>query len=334
MPSTIELDQADPVVGKVAKGALCISADELLSDGSRHQLVDAVRTACIETGFFYVDVTSSQRSTLAATLLQMERFFSLKDDDARKQNVRQDERDYGWVPKYTEPAYQPGTVSSLEAFDFGLANVEDADDGIWPPLPDFHGDLSRCWRDYVVLSDAILEVVARAADMDPNFLVEQCNSRSLNTMRLLHYEADTAASVADEVGIAAHTDFECITLLYQTAPGLELLDVNGRWLDAPVCDGRIVVLLDDMLERWTNGMFKASGHRVRNTDERRYSIVMFVAANDDIQIAPLSQFVSENTPSRYRPVTQAQHIDDEVKRAEDNAVAATQANIEYRKPYQ
>lgn len=321
MPSTIELNQASPLVGKVAEAVPCISADELLSDGRDH-LVDAVRTSCTEIGFFYVDLTSSQRNALAATLLQMERFFSLDDRDPRKQDARQDARDYGWVPQYSEPAYQPDTVSSLEAFDFGLANVEDTDTGIWPQLPDFRADLTRCWRDFADLSEAILEVVARAVEMEPDFLLERCNSRSQNTMRLLHYAADTAASTDDEVGIAAHTDFECITLLYQTASGLELLDVNGQWLDAPARDGRIVVLLDDMLERWTNGVFKASGHRVRKTEEQRFSIVLFVAANDDIEIAPLPQFVSASAPSRYTPVTQAQHIENEIRRAKENATAA------------
>ncbi len=118
-----------------------------------------------------------------------------------------------------------------------------------------------------------------------------------------------------KVGIAAHTDFECITLLYQTAGGLELLDVNGRWLAAPVEDGRIVV----MLERWTNGVFKATGHRVRSTDEQRYSIVMFVAANEDMDIGPLQQFVTRDTPARYALISQEQHIENEIQRAKDNA---------------
>ena len=318
MPSTVELDQSDPVIGQVADAVPCISSDELMSGGCEH-LVDVIRCACTETGFFYVDLASSQRNAIAATLFQMGRFFSIADCDPRKRNARQKNRDYGWVPKYSEPAYQPGTVSGLEAFDFGLASVEGSDLGIWPPLPEFRADLSDCWAEFTALSDAIIGVVARAAEMEPNFLFERCNSRALNTMRLLHYAADTAASTDAEVGIAAHTDFECITLLYQTASGLELLDVNGRWLDAPARDGRIVVLLDDMLERWTNGVFKATGHRVRKTDEQRFSIVLFVAANEHIEIAPLPQFVSAISPSTYTPVTQAQHIENEVRRAEQNA---------------
>ena len=319
MPSTIELNQADPVVGIAADTVPCIDAAELLS-GDRHGLAETVRAACLETGFFYIDVTSEQCAKVAATLLQMKYFFALDDSDKRKQDVRQNDCGYGWVPKYTEPAYQPDTVSSLEAFDCGLANIEGTVDG-WPQMPDFRSSVTDCWKNFVVLGEAILELLGRAVRIDPNFFVERCSSKSLNKMRLLHY-SEAVTQIDDRaVGIAAHTDFECITLLYQTAPGLELLNVNGDWLDAPVRDGRIVVLLGDMLERWTNGLFKASGHRVRNTHEQRFSIVMFLAANEEIEVAPLPDFVSTDKPAHYAPITQAQHIENELKRSTNNASA-------------
>ena len=316
MPSTIELNQADPVVGTAADTVPCIDAADLLS-GDRQSLAETVRAACLETGFFYVDVTPKQRAKITATLSQMEHFFALDDGDERKQGVRQDDSGYGWVPKYTEPAYQPDTVSSLEAFEFGLENIEGTID-VWPEMPGFRNDVNDCWNAFVDLGEGILDLLARAVRIDADYFVERCNSKSLNTMRLLHY-AEAATQIDDRaVGIAAHTDFECMTLLYQTAPGLELLNVDGGWLDAPAREGRIVVLLGDMLERWTNGLFKATGHRVRNTDEQRLSIVMFLAANDDMEIAPLPDFVSADRPANYAPIGQAQHIDNELKRSRDN----------------
>lgn len=313
MPSTIELNQADPVVGTAADTVPCIDAADLLS-GDRQSLAETVRAACLETGFFYVDVTPEQRAMVAVTLSQMERFFALDDADERKQDVRQGDRGLGWVQRYTEPAYQPDTVSSLEAFDCDLAGINGSDDD-WPRMPDFRSEVNECWDAFVELGEGILDLLARAARIDANYFVEHCNSRSLNTMRLLHY-ADAAIQTDDRaVGIAAHTDFECITLLYQTAPGLELLNVDGGWLDAPAREGRIVVLLGDMLERWTNGFYKATGHRVRNTDEQRFSIVMFLAANDNMEIAPLPEFVSADKPALYAPVGQEQHIDNELKRS-------------------
>jgi isopenicillin N synthase-like dioxygenase len=321
MPSTSDLNQADAVSGTVSDRVPCISADDLMSGDGDH-LVELVRSACLETGFFYIDLAEPQRDSIAAALSQMERFFALADDDERKQSVRQgDERDTGWVPRYTEPAYQPGTVSSLEAFDFDINNLGSSHDEDWPKLPDFRLDLTRCWHEYVDLGNAILVVIARAAGMQASFLQDRCNTHALSNMRLLSYAPETI-QVDQNVGIAAHTDFECITLLYQTAPGLELLNVNSEWLDAPVKDGRIVVLLDDMLERWTNGVFRATGHRVRSTDEQRYSIVMFIAANDEMEIGPLQEFVTADSPARYLPISQEQHINNEVQRAKDN-VAGT-----------
>ena len=79
------------------------------------------------------------------------------------------------------------------------------------------------------------------------------------------------------------------------------------------------VLLGDMLERWTNGVFKASGHRVRNTPELRYSIVQFFAVNEEVEVAPLPQFVSAESPVKYSAIRQEQHINDEVSRAQENA---------------
>ncbi|MGI9199862.1 MAG: 2OG-Fe(II) oxygenase family protein, partial [Woeseiaceae bacterium] len=164
-----------------------------------------------------------------------------------------------------------------------------------------------------------------AAELPVDWLQARCDSRDLNTMRLLHYAAEPAMDPQRNVGIAAHTDFECITLLYQTSAGLELLNTGGDWLDAPVREGRIVVLLGDMLERWTNGVFRASGHRVRNTPEQRYSIVQFFAVNADIEVEPLASFVSADSPPKYRAVRQEQHINDEVGRAQENARRETQA---------
>lgn len=327
MPSTIELNQADGVSGNISDEALCVGAEELLNERSG-ELANDVRSACLDAGFFFVDVSEGQRKTLEFALDQMQRFFALDDSDARKNRVRQSEtNDFGWVPKYTEPAYQPGTVSSLEAYDFGRETVDAADDEVWPELHGFCNDLSACWREFSAIGEAALAVVSEAAGMQADFLPDNCNSQTLNTMRLLSYAPEDSIEASRDVGIAAHTDFECITLLYQTTPGLELRDVEGNWLDASVAAGRIVVLLDDMLERWTNGEFKATGHRVRRTTEHRYSIVFFVAVNDDLQISPLSQFTSESRPAKFAPIGQRQHIANEIERARQNAAAGVTPEV-------
>ena len=80
-----------------------------------------------------------------------------------------------------------------------------------------------------------------------------------------------------DVGIAPHTDFEAFTLMHQDAPGLQLLSrtelekgKDGAWIDAPVVDA-FIVIVGDILERYTNGVLRATPHRVvggRPRDDR------------------------------------------------------------------
>ncbi|HMB72685.1 MAG TPA: 2OG-Fe(II) oxygenase family protein [Gammaproteobacteria bacterium] len=322
MPSTIDLQQDLPVVDQVNEVMPSFSTKQL-SGTPKRSLVDAVRTACLETGFFCLELDARQRAVVDRTIGSMRQFFAIDDDDQVKRRVVSRTGGYGWIPRYSEPAYQPGTVSKLEAFEFGVENL--AEIGFWPDSPDFAATATACWQEYLAIANSALTVLALAAGLDAGFLIRNCNSRELNTMRLLHYAAEHDRIHERSVGIAAHTDFECMTLLYQTEPGLELFDARGRWVDVPVNNGRLIVMLDDMLERWTNGYFRATGHRVRDTDRQRFSIVMFVAANSDVTIAPLDEFVSASHPARYGPVTQEDHIEAEVRRARENAerLAAT-----------
>jgi hypothetical protein len=48
---------------------------------------------------------------------------------------------------------------------------------------------------------------------------------------------------------------------------------------------------------------------------------MFLAANGDIEVAPLPDFVSADKPALYAPIGQEQHIDNELKRSMDNMSA-------------
>ena len=322
MPDTSSLKQSDPVVGTVdASGPLFDAGD--LTGARRDRIAPRVREACRHHGFFYVNLDVQQCEAVDRTLDSMRTFFAIPDTDERKQRVRRGDNDSGWVPQFTEPAYQPGTVSSLEAFDCDRADIDGrAARDTWPQLEGFRQDVSTCWQTYTELAAGILDVLGRAVGISPDFFVHHCRTQELNTMRLLHYAAMAEAGTANQVGISAHTDFECITLLYQQAPGLELTAPDGSWFDAPHSGGRLVVLLGDMLERWTNGYLRATGHRVRQTAEQRFSIVMFVAVDEDVEVAPLSKFVTASSPALYAPIAQAEHIRNEMNRARGNSAAA------------
>jgi isopenicillin N synthase-like dioxygenase len=318
MPATTDLNQRDPVQGAVDTTSTFIdySDIEFRTTAATSTLVRQIATT---HGFLGLRLNRRQRESLNSVLSQLARFSALEDDSAAKAAIRNADEDYGWSPQFSEPAYQPGTISSLESFDVGKQHVGDTANPIWPDLPGFAEDAQQCWSDFAKISDRVLDLLARSLGIVPSFFSSQCDSHELDTFRMLHYASSPEGRDDKHVGIAAHTDFECITLLYQSAPGLEILGTDGSWLDVPSADNRLIVLFGDMLERWSNGEIYATGHRVRETRQQRFSLVMFVAANKDATVKPLDCFVAPGKPAAYKAIKQEEHIANEMARAHENA---------------
>ena len=320
MPLTSDLQQTDPVRGQRQGPVPCIDVREIR--GNDTAVVSTIRDACLDTGFFYLDHVFENQDTMQDVLRQMHAFFGLDHEDPRKQAVNVDvtPSKWGWTPLYGELPYQPGTIAHVESFDCGRRPPAGGDDPphTWPELANFRRDVRACWDALANAGTAVLEGLALAAGLERRFFADRCSSQQFNTMRLLNYPENDAPPTDANVGISAHTDFECMTLIYQSAPGLELMATDGEWYDVPGHDGRLIVMLDDMMERWTNGMFRATGHRVRNTGQQRSSIVMFFAVNDEETVAPLEDFISESQPAKYDAVKQRDHLQREMQKATQN----------------
>lgn len=321
-----KFQRQEPIGGSLGESLPGIDADLLMGSRSeRTQAADQIREACLDTGFFCIDNLLARSDARRRLLAQMQHFFGLSDTDACKQavDVTGKTNTYGWMPMFQEPAYQPGTIAHLESFDCGRPQRSGHDPNwtpiSWPAIPGFQSDVQAVWEDLTTIGMATLTALAEAFELETNFFTERCNTQDLSTMRLLHYPAHTAsAAETANVGIAAHTDFECITLISQTAPGLELMDANGDWYDAPANDDRLVVIPGDMLERWTNGACRATGHRVRTRGWQRYSVVLFFGVNDDVTVVPQGQFVAAGEIAKYAATTQREHSHARLQEAADN----------------
>ena len=187
---------------------------------------------------------------------------------------------------------------------------------MWPEQPGFRPTMERFYLAARLLGDALFEVFAEVLGMPTDYFATRATRRAPSTMRLLHYPGTERPSMKSNVGIAAHTDFECFTLILQTAPGLELTDAHGHWREAPSTPGQFIVILGDMMERLSNGAFKATGHRVGITPWERYAVILFNALDGDCEVTPLPAFVTDGNPAAYPSVTQAEHIAAEIQRAQ------------------
>lgn len=301
-----------------------------------------IEHACRDAGCFNVVGTGIDPGLTDALLARMAEFFGLPDDHPVKRAVHRSRNGgaNGWTARLEEPAYEAGTIAWVESFDCVLSRERMASlppglvgrtrPSIWPQIPGFRDVVRAHWDGLVAAASRIYPQISLLLRQHRDFLDERASSQVLNTMRLLNYPE--RPDLGDEVskGISAHTDFECITLIHQTAPGLEVRAPSGEWLQVPVERGQWTVLIGDMVERWSNGAFLATPHRVPTTPWPRCSIVMFFAADPGIEIRPLEAFVGSNLAPRFEAVTQDGLIEAAMARAEANR-QAMQSKVEVLK---
>ncbi len=94
-------------------------------------------------------------------------------------------------------------------------------------------------------------------------------------LRLLHYTNTDDT----EVIAAQHFDRSLYTLhLYENAPGLQFLNYDMEWTDAPISNGKTVVFSGHRLEDISDGKIQKTWHRVikKGDHKDRISLVLFV----------------------------------------------------------
>lgn len=292
-----------------------------------------ILAACGEVGCFNIRGGSITPQKTQALLARMDAFFSLADDDPVKQACHRDRNHgaNGWTPSMEEPAYEANTIAWVESFDCVLANERLAQvpehlrcgvrPSIWPRIGGFRDTVRDHWDAMIETAAAVFPLISQILGQESGFLASKASSQVLNTMRLLNYPPNPAPADGVNQGISAHTDFECITLIHQTAPGLEVKSPQGNWIRAPVEAGQWTVLIGEMVEHWSNGQVRATPHRVPPTAWPRKSIVMFLAADPGVQVGPLAAFVDNDHPPGYATVTQDKVIREAMARAEANRAA-------------
>ncbi|EMD93456.1 hypothetical protein COCC4DRAFT_164732 [Bipolaris maydis ATCC 48331] len=132
---------------------------------------------------------------------------------------------------------------------------------------------------------------------------------STTTTRLMRGEEEEQ----QQFSCGAHTDYGCVTLLLSddTPNALQIQLKDGTWLNADPVPGAFVVNIGDMIERWTNGLWKSTLHRVihRTGDRYRISVPFFYEPNFYAEVAPLETCVKRTGGKRvYESSVYGEHL--------------------------
>jgi len=270
----------------------------------RDRVAAELGAAARDVGFFYISGTGIDEATFERMLTATKQFFALPLEEKMRSYIGLSRCHRGYVP-VGEEGVETGTPDMKEAFDTALDLPADDPDYVagnpmlgpntWPDLDGFAAAITAYYDAVLEVGHRLLRAFAVALGEDPDVFSRHA-TKTPSQLRLVHYPYNPHA--ADVLGIGAHTDYECFTLLKPTGPGLEVLNGAGEWIDVPPIEGTYVVNIGDLLELWTNGAYVATSHRVRKVVEERYSFPLFFNVDYDTEVKPLPQFVPAGAAER------------------------------------
>lgn len=284
----------------------------------RKAVANRIGQAAREIGFFRICDHGIAPELIEATYQAGRTFFAQADAKKRKYYIGNSTNHRGYVP-FTEKGDYPDEVNrNYEAFDMGLDLPPDDPDylagnrllgpNVWPDVPGFKDIVGTYYSQISALGRVMCEALELNLGLPPGTITSHM-TRPISQLRLLHYVRQPGLCNNASVNMGAHTDYECLTLLHTRNAGLQVMTRDNVWIDVEVDPSCFVVNIGDMLEAWTNGLFRSTPHRVLNLSPERFSLPYFVAANHDCIIKPLSQLISPERPARYQPFSAGEHLE-------------------------
>ena len=270
-----------------------------LRDGTDPQLVaHELLSAITGLGFLYVTNHGIDETILTRAHHVGLKFFQLPESE--KQAASINAHHHGYLGPGSTRMHDCAEVDLKESFNWGmeLAPETFSRDTLnpllgpnrWPPnlsslatsvIPFFNA-ASACAED-------LLRGFAIGVGLSPEFFIA-ARDRPVSRGSLQYYPPQPRDVVEPRFGVSAHTDFGMLTLLCQdTVGGLQVQRLDGQWAAVPPVNGTIVVNVGDLLDKWTNGRFRSTPHRVINASgKERLSLVLAYDPNFETVIDPRS----------------------------------------------
>ena len=278
-------------------------------------LAEQLREVAAGLGFMCLVNHNVPDALTADMFVRAHDFFALALDEKLALEIDPHERGYQplRMTVVRESRYYERPQNDFyESFNFGV-DYADNDPNVvarkrmfgrnrWPDgVPDLPSTAMEYLDHMGRLATSLLPVWSRALGLPDDFFAPYFDRAHFYT-RMIHYPVKPGLAT-DETGHGAHSDTSFNTFLpAATEPGLQVMDTDGTWIDPEIPEGSIVVNFGQYLERWSNGVVRATPHRViPPTENDRYSLAFFVCPNLDAVGACLPSCHGPDNPPKYAP---------------------------------
>ena len=286
---------------------------------------DAIRAACLDSGFFYLSGHGVPEAVIEAARAEALAFFRQPAEVKRLAKVNMRHRGFNALGDAL--MYEARKPDYKEFFSMGLDLPEDDPDVLageklrgpnnWPAgMPAFRAAMEAYFDAVGACGADLMRAVAVSLGVAPDFFAGKYRKR-LQRTQAVYYPPQPEDAGDDQFGVAPHTDFGCITLLWQDGSGgLEVLERSSRqWMPAPPIPGTLVINVADLLARWTNDRYASTPHRVINrSGHERLSIATFYDPDYKALVDP-ADFGTPREECRYEPILAGEHIVGRIERS-------------------
>jgi isopenicillin N synthase-like dioxygenase len=256
------------------------------------ETLNALRDGARGAGFLTVHNTAITPARMRLVLAAYRAFFDLPEDEKRAVDMAVTGSNRGWGGPQSEQVDPQANPDYKQVFDSGF-EIESSSlpvyaPNLWPDRPEgFQAIIQAYYCDARAVAMDLLRGIAEGLGLDRGYFDDKFD-RPMALLRGNYYPPRPDWAGDKDFGIAAHTDYGCLTLLgTDGVPGLEVLTPQGDWMAVNARPGEFIINFGEMLEMWSGGQVKATLHRVRGTAEERISVPLFFNPNHETNVAPL-----------------------------------------------
>ena len=282
----------------------------------RDEIADQLWAASVDVGFFQLANHGVPADQIRSAFAMSERFFALPREVKARLPLS---RNAGWE-SMAQVRPSTGTPDQKESYQITRPRMA----GLYPEeseLPGFKATMLAFEEASWAVGMRVLSCFADKLGLNREFFThahDPSRETYQSTLRLLHYYAIPPEARPD-LGLwraGAHTDFDCLTLLYQregqgglqVCPGKDF--ESQEWTSVPPREDLITCNIGDMLMRWSDDQLPSNFHRVRNPGPgeslaARYSLAFFCQANTDAVI--------ESPSGKYPPITAGDYLAERIR---------------------
>ncbi|MEM7250227.1 MAG: 2OG-Fe(II) oxygenase family protein [Pseudomonadota bacterium] len=281
------------------------------------RVANQIVAAAEHLGCFYVSNHGVAKDVLARADQEARQFFAQGQDQTRRVESNQQHR--GFLEVGHAALAGASRPNLPESFTWGIEIEPEEEPAVpnnpflgpnhWPSdRPGFREALTDYFHAASRVGIDLLRAFALSMDIDEQTFVQDFDY-PISRGSAIYYPPLPSETADEPFGVSPHTDFGCITVLYQDPiGGLEVKNRAGEWVFATPIPDTFVVNVGDLLSRWTNDRFQSTAHRVRNISGReRLSLGVFVDPNFETIIDPRVVCHGDDEP-HYPPVRCGDYI--------------------------